>query len=238
MQDKELSIISHLDELRTRIIICLASVAVASIFSYGYCRPILEYLIRPVGKLVFLSPQEMFVTYLKIALFAGVILSSPVIFFQLWRFVSVGLKDAEKRHTLLAAFLSLSFFIVGISFGFFIVVPTALKFLLGFGIPQVEPMITVNNYISFVGVITLVSGVIFELPLLMSILTLIGIVNPTMLKSKRRYSILLIFIIAAILTPPDVVTQTLMAIPLVVLYEVGIIFSYLVYKPRDKGYNI
>lgn len=233
---RKLSLLEHLDELRKRIIISLLFVLAASIFSYFFAKDILFFLAGPIGDLIFISPQEAFLSYVKVSLLCGLILSSPFVLFQAWQFIGEGLNQKEIKNVLWFTPLSFFFFIIGAAFGFFVIVPIGLKFLLGFATDFMIPMITVSRYISFIGMLTLSFGIVFELPVAAIFLTKIGIVTPTFLSSKRRYAVVLIFIVAALLTPPDIITQCLMAIPLLLLYELSIVFSRLAYK--NSSYNI
>ena len=224
-KDVKLTLVAHLDELRIRIIKSVASIVCATLFSYAFVDKILPYVIKPVGRLVFIAPQEALVANIKIAFFCGLFLAIPVVLFQTWRFVSAGLNEKECKYVAIFAPLSYIFFITGTVFCFFVIVPIAIKFLLDFASKDVVPMITISKYVSFVGTMTLSFGLVFEVPLASLFLTKIGMVTPEFLASKRRVAIVIIFIAAAILTPPDVVTQCMMALPLVALYEIGIIFS-------------
>lgn len=227
---KKFSLLEHIEELRLRIIKSVVFVIAVSCLAYAYVEKILSVLARPVGKLVFIAPQEAFLARIKIAFFCGLFISSPFILYQIWRFVSGGLKKKERIYTLIFAPLSFVFFIIGSVFGYAIIVPIGMRFLLNFGTEYVTPMITVNNYVSFVGTMVLVFGIVFELPLAILFFTKIGLVTPGFLSGKRRHAIVIIFIVAAALTPPDVFTQILLAVPLLVLYEVGIVFSKIVYR--------
>lgn len=231
MEDKKLPLVEHLDELRDRIIKSLLCLILASIVFYSFIDMFLPVFIRPVGKLVFIAPQEAFGARIKLSLFGGLFLSSPVILYHIWRFVSAALSKIEKRYILLFGPLSFIFFISGVFFAHFIIVPIGVKFLLGFATDLITPMISISNYISFVGLLLLTFGVIFELPLVSLFLTKIGVVTPKFLSSRRKQAVVFIFISAAIITPPDVVTQVLMALPLLLLYEIGIFFSKIVYRP-------
>jgi sec-independent protein translocase protein TatC len=225
-----LTITEHLEELRSRIIKSIIAAAAGSFVSYGLIDSIMPRLARPAGQLVFIAPQEAFVTNIKIALFGGVFLASPVILYQIWRFISTGLKENEAKYVFLFAPLSFVFFLLGAAFGYLVIVPIGLKFLLGFATETVRPMISVGRYVTFVGLLTIMFGVIFELPIASLFLTKLGVVTPYLLANKRKYAIVSIFLVAAALTPPDVVTQCLMAVPLLVLYELGIIFSKLAFR--------
>lgn len=230
MVDKKLTLVGHLEELRARILKAVIAVIIASSVLYSFADKIYDNLVKPVGRLVFIAPEEAFITRIKIAFFGGLFLSLPFVLYQIWRFVSVGLKPSEKKYTLLFGPLSFIFFIVGAIFGYAIIVPIGIKFLLGFATDQIVPMITISRYVSFIAMLTFAFGVVFELPLVSLFLTKIGVVTPYFLSKKRRHAIVFIFIAAAIFTPPDVITQSLMAIPLLVLYEVGILFSKIAYR--------
>ncbi|MEA3305407.1 MAG: twin-arginine translocase subunit TatC [Candidatus Omnitrophota bacterium] len=225
------TLIEHLKELRSRIIKSLVFIIASSCVLYGFIDALLPILVKPVGKLIFIAPQEAFISRIKIAFFGGIFLSSPFVIYQIWKFVSTGLKPEEKKYTLIFGFLSFIFFIAGSFFGYFVIVPIGIKFLLGFAADFMVPMITVSKYLSFLGTLTSAFGVIFQLPLISLFLTKIGVVTPDFLSGKRKHAVVLIFILAATLTPPDVVTQCLMAGPLLVLYEIGIIFSKFAYHP-------
>lgn len=217
--------IQHLEELRRRIIYCLLCLTVFSIVSYSFAGKIIYHLAKPIGKLVFIQPVEAFVTYIKISVFCGFFISLPVIIYNIWAFVSPGLLPKERKHVLLYAPLSFLLFVTGCAFGYFVMIPFGIKFLTSYRSYWLVPMISVGTYVSFVCVMTLLFGVIFELPVLLSFLSKIRVVNRDILRKNRKYAILIIFIVAAILTPPDVFSQLMMAIPLLVLYEVSILFA-------------
>jgi sec-independent protein translocase protein TatC len=225
-----LTFTQHLDELRSRVIKSVISLAICSFVVYYFVDFFLSILTKPVGQLVFIAPQEAFITNIKIAFIGGLFLASPFILFQIWRFVASGLKKHEKKYVLIFGPLSFIQFFFGAVFVYFVILPVGMKFLLGFASDQVAPMITISKYISFVGTLMLCFGLIFELPLVILFLSKIRIVNPTFLTNKRKHAIVFIFIAAAIVTPPDMITQVLMAVPLLILYEVGIVFSKFAYK--------
>ncbi|OGX40223.1 MAG: twin arginine-targeting protein translocase TatC [Omnitrophica WOR_2 bacterium RIFCSPLOWO2_12_FULL_50_9] len=218
----DLSFVGHLEELRSRLIKSLLAVLVAACFFYAFIDKILVVLIQPVGKVVFTSPADAFVARVTLTLYGGVLLALPVIIYQVWRFVAVGLKDNERKYIFLLAPFSLLFFLAGGLFAYFIMIPVSLRFLLSFSSDFIVPMITIKNYISFVGMMILAFGAVFELPMVLVFLTKIGIVTPQFLAEKRRHAIVFILIVSALLTPPDAVTQIIMSVPLVVLYEIGI----------------
>ncbi|MFC1632143.1 twin-arginine translocase subunit TatC [Candidatus Omnitrophota bacterium] len=232
MEDKRLTLTQHLEELRERIIKSVIVIIAFSCLVGAFIDKIFPILVSPVGNLVFIVPQEAFVARIKIAFFGGLFLAAPFNLYQIWRFVGAGLTQPEQRQVLLFGPLSFVFFALGVCFGYFVIVPIGIKFLLGFATDFLSPMITINSYISFVGTLVLAFGLIFELPLASLFLTKIGIVTPKFLSSKRKQAVVVIFISAAILTPPDVITQCLMAVPLLALYEIGILCSKLAYRPR------
>jgi sec-independent protein translocase protein TatC len=238
ISDNEMPFEEHLEELRRRLFRCLISVFLGTILCYVFINRIVEVLRRPLGdyKLVILAPNEAFMAYLKLSLYCGIIVAVPVIFYQMWRFVSIALFPKEKRIVLTYLPLSLLLFFIGASFAYFFALPIGLKFLLTFPSPEahIEPMLSLSKYIGFVGMFLLGFGAVFQLPLIVLILANVGIVSPRWLAKKRRHVILAIFIIAAIVTPPDVVTQCLMAIPLVILYEISIWLARIFVRRKEK----
>jgi sec-independent protein translocase protein TatC len=227
MLETKLTFTQHLEELRQRIIWSIVSVVICSVLIYAFTDKILVFFSRHAGRLVFIAPAEAFITSIKIAIFGGLYISSPFVLYQAWQFVSSGLGIKEKRGVLLAGFFSFVLFVLGSFLGYFIIVPIGLKFLMTFGTEYLTPMISVGKYISFVTSLSFAFGIVFQLPLIVLFLTRMGIVTPAFLSSSRKYAVVIIFIAAAIFTPPDVVTQCLMAIPLLVLYEISILLSRL-----------
>ena len=223
--DEKLIFTEHLEELRIRIIKSIICIVIAACLVYSFVDIILASLVKPVGRLVFIAPTEAFIARIKISLFGALFISAPVILYQIWRFASSGLKPNEKKYTLVLGPFSLILFYLGAFFSYLIIVPIGMRFLLGFATDFITPMITVSRYISFVGILTLSFGVIFELPLASLFLTKIGLVTPRFLSSRRRHAVVIMFIVAAVLTPPDIITQCLMALPLLALYEISIVFS-------------
>lgn len=222
----KLTFTEHLEEFRVGIIKSLVFIIASSLIVYTFTDKIFAELVKPLGgTLVFIAPQEAFIANVKIALLGGFYFSSPYVLYQVWQFIAAGLRKKEKKFSSLYVFFSFIFFILGSWFGYFIIVPIGIRFLLSFGSSHVIPMISVGRYVSFVGLLTLVFGLTFQVPLIMLLLSKIGIVTPQSLSRNRKYAVLIIFIVAAILTPPDVITQCLMAIPLIILYEISIILS-------------
>jgi len=237
---------AHLEELRTRLVTSFIAVGVGFAASYAFKEKIFKILVRPLisvmktgETLIFTNLPEAFFTYLKVSLLAGIMLAAPVILYQFWMFVAPGLYQKERRLLLPIVFLSSFFFIGGALFGYFIVFPFGFKFFLGFATEHIKPLPSMREYLSFSSKLLLAFGLVFELPLAITFLARMGLVSVDYLKKNRKYAILLFFVGAAILTPPDVVTQIMMALPLMLLYEVSILGARLFGKkqsPReDEG---
>lgn len=220
-----LSFFSHLHELRDRIIKSLIAFGIAVIVVWNFLDPVIRWVVRPLGRLVFTAPAEAFNARMTLAMIGGLVFALPVILYQLWQFIALGLKANEQRYVKIFGPLSLVFFFAGIIFGYFVMLPISLNFLLSFSSSWMVPMITVDKYISFVGTIVIASGVAFELPLILAFLARLGIATPEFLRQKRRYAVIIILIVATILTPADVVSQLVLTIPLLILYELGILLS-------------
>lgn len=221
---------AHLEELRKRLIICFVAVAAGFAISYGFKEMLFQVLTRPLiavmkqgETLIYTGLPEAFFTFLKVAFLSGLILASPVIIYQFWMFVAPGLYDREKRLLIPIVALSSIFFVGGALFGYFIVFPLGFQFFLGFATETIRPMPSMKEYLSFAAKLLLAFGLVFELPLVLTFLARLGIVSVEFLKKNRKYAILLFFVGSAVLTPPDVVTQVMMAVPLMVLYEVSIV---------------
>jgi len=231
MPDAKMPFTQHLEELRRRLIICSIAVAVGFLISYFFKERIFEWLMKPLlqvlpegesQKLIYTAPHEAFVTYLKVSFIAGIGLASPVILFQLWRFIAPGLYQNEKRYLLPTVFFSTLFFLGGALFGYFIVFPFGFRFFVSFANDFITPMISTREFTSFATRLLLAFGVVFEMPVFAFFLGRLGLLSASFLKKQRKYAILFIFIVAAILTPPDVVSQMLMALPLLILYEISV----------------
>jgi sec-independent protein translocase protein TatC len=228
-QDK-IPFTTHLEELRKRLIVCFIAVGIGFVLSYFVKEKLFQILTRPLinvmqtgDKLIFTGLPEAFFTYLKVAFLSGIILATPVIFYQFWMFVAPGLYNKEKRLMVPVVVLSTFFFVGGASFGYFIVFPYGFKFFLGFASEIIQPFPTMREYLSFASKLLLAFGLVFELPLIITFLARFGMVSVSFLKKNRKYALLLFFVGAAILTPPDVVTQVMMALPLILLYEISIV---------------
>jgi len=249
-------LIEHLAELRKRLIISISAVGIGFVISFYFSKSIFDYLTKPLSSeiafrpefpfiffieksrpsLVFLAPTEALWMYLKISLIAGLFLALPIVFYQLWKFVAPGLLPKERHYALPFVILSTTFFFIGAIFCFYLTLPFAIRFLLSYGTEQLRPMISVGNYIDFCLKFLLAFGLIFEIPVAIILLSRIGLITPDFLARNRKYAILLAFIISAILTPtPDIFNMTLMAVPIILLYEAGIISARIFAKKKVQG---
>lgn len=241
MTDEKMPLTAHLAELRTRLIISLAAIVAGFIGSYIFAERIFAFLAAPLievlpeeSSLIFTGVAEGFFTYLKTALYSGLFFAMPIVLFEIWRFVSPGLYKKEKRYALPFIFFSTLFFVGGTAFGYFIVFPFGFQFFLGFETDAIHPLPSIKEYLSFTVKLIMAFGLIFELPLFTFFLSRMGIVTGKFMASKRRYAILIIFIISAAITPPDPLTQVMMAGPLIVLYELSIIVAKIFGRKKEE----
>ncbi len=230
--DDKQPFLTHLEELRRRLIYCAIAVGVGFAIAYIFSEQLFQILVTPLKEvmpegeqLIFTNLPEMFLTYLKVAFIAGLLGAAPVIFYQLWMFVAPGLYQHEKRLMIPFVLFSTLLFVGGALFGYFVVFPFGFKFFMGFSNEFVRALPSVKQYFSFSIKLLFAFGIIFELPVVAFFLAKMGLVTPQFLRKQRKYAILLTFVIAAILTPPDVITQLMMAGPLIVLYEISIFVS-------------
>lgn len=231
--DEKVPFTEHLAELRTRLIIVLASIAVGFVICYYFSGWLIEFIRRPLGReLIFIAPTEAFFVNLKLSFFGGMFLASPIILFQAWRFIAPGLLEKERIFSLSIVIFSTIFFLMGSFFAYYIILPIGTQFFLSFATQGLQPMISVSSYLSFSTRLILAFGIVFQLPIAIFFLSKLGILRSQTLRQNRRYAILIIFIVAAILTPPDVISQIMMATPLMLLYEGGIWVAKLVERGR------
>ena len=209
---------------------CFIAVGVGFVAAYGFKEKIFQILVRPLvlvmeegDKLIFTALPEAFFTYLKVAFLTGIIVGSPILIYQFWMFVAPGLYRGERRLMIPIVLISSICFIGGALFGYFVVFPWGFKFFLGFATETIRPLPSMKEYFGFSAKLLLAFGLVFELPLVLTFLARLGIVSVEFLRKNRKYALLLFFAGAAILTPPDVVTQVMMALPLMILYEISII---------------
>jgi sec-independent protein translocase protein TatC len=224
--------LDHLEELRGRIIKSILSILLFSIVAYVFSERLLDFVTRPIPEVYFMAPTEAFSTRIKISLIAGIIVSVPVIFYHAWKFIVPGLFEREVKLIIPAVLASTVFFLIGATFCFWFVLPLSMKFLLGFGTEKLKPMIKIKDYISFVSYMILAFGSVFELPVIAYFLGKIGIITPRTLIKGRKYAVTTILILAAVITPPDVFSQFMLAGPLYFLYEVSIIVVRIIQRKK------
>ena len=226
--DDKMPFMEHLGELRVRIMRALMALLVGLAIAFPFSQRVVDWLARPIQRsgntLVFLAVTEAFWVQMKVALFLGLFIASPGILWQVWRFIEPGLHGHEKKYAVPFVVIGSLLFIAGGAFSLLIVTPSAIAFLLSYARPGLQPMISIGNYIDFLLKFTLAFGAVFEVPLAMTLAARMGLVTPKQFAKHRKYAILGAFIAAAVLTPtPDMVNQSLMAGPIIVLYELGIV---------------
>ena len=247
--DKPMPLLDHLVELRSRLVYSLAAIAVAFLFCYGFSESIYAFLVHPLAvavegkvphKMIYTNLTEAFFTYLKVSFWASFCLAFPVIAVQLWAFVAPGLYKNERRAFLPYLVATPALFILGGALVYYMVIPLAWRFFLSFettggpGALPIELQPKVDEYLSLIMHMIFAFGVAFQLPVLLTLLARVGLVSSTMLEERRRYAIVLCFIVAAVLTPPDVISMLSLAIPLYLLYEVSIFSARFVEKQRAE----
>jgi sec-independent protein translocase protein TatC len=242
VQEKQ-TFIQHLEELRKRLIVSLVAVGIGFIICYIFSKEIFEFLMMPLQRalpsgatMIFTTPAEAFFTYMKVGLLAGVFVASPIVLYQLWLFVAPALYSHEKRYVIPFVCSSTILFVGGAAFGYFIVFPTFAKFFMHFATDFIQPAPRLKESFSFCAMLLLTFGLTFELPIFILFLAKLGVINSRMLARNRKYVIVIIFIVAAVLTPPDPLSQVMMAVPLVALYEASIwVARIFEKKPKAKG---
>lgn len=225
-QDKaaSMSLIGHLEELRRRLIIIIAAIAIGSTACYFYAAEITALITAPAGKLYYMNPSEAFFTYLKVSFFAGFLLALPVVMYQLWAFIVPAMTNNERTAGIFLVPASIIFFFIGLFFSYSLVLPAGIKFFMGFATENLQPMFSIGQYLSFVISFLVPFGFIFELPLFILVLAKLGIINSRFLVAKRKMVLVLSFVLGAVISPtPDVVSQTMVAVPVVLLYEISIV---------------
>jgi len=232
----------HLEELRQRLIRCVVAVLIGFGICIAFGERVFSLLAAPITRLlpkdttlVFTGLPDPFFVYLKVAFICGVFLALPYCLYQMWLFIRPGLLERERELATPFVLVATALFYLGAAFAYFIVFPAAFKFFLGYQTPELKPMISIRDYVSLSMLLMLAFGAVFETPLVVVFLGLLGVVDSSLLKRGRRYFVVLAFIIAAILTPtPDMVNQIIMAVPMILFYEVGIQVLILFEKKRRR----
>lgn len=243
MKDRELSFSQHLRELRKRLIIATLSLLVSTSVAFAFHKQILLILLRPGeglfsangGKPVFIDPTEFFGVAMKVSLLAGLVIALPMIIYQLVMFVAPALTPKERRYLFIFLPFSVLVFVAGGAFGYLALFPVTVRFLLTFGSDVATPMIRIGNYINLMITLLFWIGLIFEIPPVLFLLAKLGIVNSNWLARQRRYVLVLAFVLGAIITPTfDPVNQSIVAVPIILLYEAGIWLAKLARRPQPK----
>ncbi|MBU8915898.1 twin-arginine translocase subunit TatC [Neobacillus sp. 114] len=225
----------HLEELRKRIIYTLIAFIIFLVGSFIYVQDIYKWLIRDLNhKLAVLGPSEILWVYFMISGVIAIALTIPIAAYQTWRFVKPALSEKERKTTISYIPGLFILFIAGLSFGYFVVYPTVLKFLLSLSEGQFETLFTSEKYFKFMINLTLPFGFLFEIPLVVMFLTSIGIINPRILSKARKISYFLIVLTSVLITPPDFISDILVTVPLIVLYEISINLSKIIYRKKLK----
>ena len=230
----------HLAELRKRLVICLLTLIVMFVICFSFYEIILNFMTAPLKEvlpkgreIVFTQLGETFFTAMKVSFFTAILISIPIIFWQIWLFVAPGLYDNEKKYVIPFVSAASFMFFLGAAFCYYVVIPVAFKFLINFGGEAYAAMLSISAYVGFFTKLVIAFGISFELPVLTFFLALVGFVTDQSLKSFFRYAIVIIFIFAAIMTPPDVLSQFMLAAPLIVLYLISILIAKMV-NPAPK----
>ena len=229
-----MSYLGHLAELRKRLFRSVAVLIVTSAGAFYWVEIFADFLLIPAGNLdfIYLSPPDLFMTYVKLSLSVGLVISLPIILFEIWMFISPALTKVEKRSIFFSLCAGSLLFLLGASFAYYIIIPFTIKFFLGYESARITPMLSITEYFRFLFNLGLSFGAAFELPILSGLLGALGILKAEILIKARRIAILLIFIAAAIITPPDIISQVLLALPMLGLYEISILI--LKYQGRKR----
>lgn len=232
----EMSFFEHLDELRKRLIYIAIAIFIGAIICYNFVDHILSFLTMPAGdlELIYTTPAEAFMSQIRLSLTAGVVVAMPFVIYHILAFIIPGLYRSEKKYLLLMVCSMLLLFVLGISFGYFIVFPYALIFFLGFAKEGLTALFSISNYISFAFSFLIAFGFAFQIPLIFWLLGYLGLVSSSFLKKNAKYALLIIAIVSAVITPPDVFSQIAMVIPLYLLYQTGIFLVRLIERKRAK----
>ena len=233
----EMNLFGHLNELRKRLTIMVVVTFVAAAVLFTKAEFVLDYFlaINPGMELVFIAPSELLVVYVQISLIMALVVCSPVNFYEIWAFVEKGLYRKEKIYISITLVFGVIFFVGGVAFAYFTVLPTTLKFFMRIAVSDVASMISIKSYISFINTMLLCFGAVFEMPVIVFLLSKLEILKPEFLRKNRGLFIVAIFALAAVITPPDVVSQIMLAIPMVLLFQLSIFICTVVDKTNRKN---
>ncbi len=236
MNEEGLTLVGHLTELRKRIIIIMLSLFGASGIAFYFIEEIQRLILRPGGEVdfIYLSPPELLMAHIKVALLTGLVGALPIIFYQIWAFIVPGIEKKQKIFLFLSVFFGTFFFVGGIVFAYVLILPLSIAFFAGMATDQVQPLFSFTSYIGFITSILLAFGVAFELPMLVLLLTKFNLVQPKTLRKFRKFVLLGVVVLSSILTPPDIISQMLLAGPMMVLFELSILISSVIYRKKEK----
>ncbi|MDO4632801.1 MAG: twin-arginine translocase subunit TatC [Eubacteriales bacterium] len=238
-EDGSMGLTGHLKELRNRILIILGSAILGFVVCFQFSAKIVDFLIEMAltngYELVYLAPAELFMQYLKVGIIGAIVVMSPVIIYQIWGFLKPGLTKSEQKVLGPALIFGLFCFVIGAAFAYKIMLPFMLRFFFTINkSSEIKASISVENYLTFIMSSELTFGITFELPVVIGILTLFGLINPKLLRSVRKFAIVLIFVVSAIITPPDITSQIMVSIPMIFLFELSIWVSTILYNGKKK----
>lgn len=235
--EPRMGLLDHLAELRTVLIQCLLAAAVAAGLCWAWSADLMELIIRPVHDqgVYFTAPNDAFMARLRVSFVAGLFVVAPFVLFRLYGFVLPGLHRRERRIVTPVLLWTVLLFYTGIAFAFFVVAPNVVRFLMGFGTETLRPLIGISQYLGFVFRMCLGFGLVFELPMLVIALSLAGIVSPRLLLRTWRYAIVIISVVAAVFTPPDVISQMMMMGPMLVLYLGSVVIAFVLVRRRERA---
>lgn len=234
MASKQMPFVEHLAELRKRLIIVFLTILLAGSLCFLFVEPIVTMILAlaPDADMVYLAPPELFLAYLRISLVLGIVVALPITLTQIWFFVQPALSRREKISVAAILFGGSVFFLLGAVFAFQIILPLTMRFFLQYATETIQPVFSFGSYVGFVLSIMIAFGIAFELPIAVTILSAVGIVTPAMLRFSRKYVLVVLVIVSAVLTPPDVVSQILLAGPMMALYELSILLARIVTSRR------
>lgn len=244
LDSKAQSLYEHLAELRKRLINCVYILLVATGVCYGFSEKLFNFVRSPIapylpgGGLIYTGPLDKFVAHLKLSVVCGVLISCPFLLYQVWQFVAPGLYAKERKYTMSFIALGTGLFFLGAAFSYYVALPMAFQFLMSFGGDIDKPMISIDQYMGFFTQMCLMFGVAFELPLVIIVLGILGIVSQATLRKNRRYAVMIIAVIAAVITPPDILSMVLMLAPMWILFEMAVLAVGFFEKKRQDSFRV
>lgn len=243
LEFKNQTLVEHLSDLRVRLVNCLLILVVATGICYGFSERIFDFVRAPIapylpdGGLIYTGPLDKFIAHLKLSFICGILISCPFWLHQIWKFIAPGLYANEKRYTAGFIISGTGLFVLGAAFSYYIALPMAFEFLMHYGGNVDKPMISIEAYMGFFSQMCLMFGVAFELPVVIVVLGMMGVVNQAFLKKNRRYAVMTIAVLAAIITPPDLLSMVMMLIPMLILFESSVILVGIFERKRVQAQN-